>query len=413
VVAPGAGFANTADYLHVRRGLAVPPGYEQKLWHLYDATDCAVNLFNTSVIAYSGEIDKQKAAADAMASAMKLEGMDLLHLIGPKTEHKYEPETKKELAGRADELVARGRVPMPRRIRFATWSLRYNKMFWVTLEGLEKHWEQARVEAEILNPHEIRIRAENVTGLTLSMPEGLCPLDTTLRPEVQVNRQMVEAPRVQADGSWKVHLIEHAGRWSVVHSFEDGLLRKRHALQGPIDDAFMDSFLMVAPTGQAWNESIGRWTTNAMASAAAEWRNQFRGEPRVKRDDEVTDADAAANHLILWGDPQSNKVMARITDKLPIVWDAKTVRLGQQSFDSTHHLAVMIYPNPMNTKRYVVLNSGFTFAHPRSTSNADQAPKLPDYAAVDIDGPPAIGVAGEVVEAGFFDEQWRLPVQPK
>src|SRR5204862_5562370 len=148
--------------------------------------------------------------------------------------------------------------------------------------------------------------------------------------------------------------------------------------------------------------------TNAMASAAAEWRNQFRGEPRVKRDDEVTDADVAANHLILWGDPQSNKVMARITDKLPIVWDAKTVRLGQQSFDSTHHLAVMIYPNPMSTKRYVVLNSGFTFAHPRSTSNADQTPKLPDYAVVDIDGPPAIGVAGEVVEAGFFDEQWKL-----
>src|SRR5205814_9584969 len=91
------------------------------------------------------------------------------------------------------------------------------------------------------------------------------------------------------------------------------------------------------------------------------------------------------------------------------VWDATTVRLGQQSFDSTHHLAVMIYPNPMSTKRYVVLNSGFTFAHPRSTSNADQTPKLPDYAVVDIDGPPAIGVAGEVVEAGVVEEQWRLP----
>ena len=95
--------------------------------------------------------------------------------------------------------------------------------------------------------------------------------------------------------------MEGAGRWSVVHSFEDGLLCKRHGLQGPIDDAFMDSFMLVAPTGQAWNESIGRWTTNEMAKAVAEWRNQFRGEPQVKRDDEVTDADAAANNLIPLG----------------------------------------------------------------------------------------------------------------
>ena len=136
--------------------------------------------------------------------------------------------------------------------------------------GKQKHWERARVEAEILNPHEVQIRSENVTGLTLSLPAGLCPLDTTLRPEVQVNGQMLEAPRVQADGSWKVRLMEGGGRWSVVHSFEDGLLRKRHGLQGPIDDAFVDPFMMVAPTGQAWNESIGRWTTNEVAHPSNE-----------------------------------------------------------------------------------------------------------------------------------------------
>src|SRR5439155_715586 len=85
---------------------------------------------------FAGEMDKQKAAADAMAAAMKSNGMELLHLIGPRTEHKYEPETKKELARRVDELVARGRNPMPRRVRSATWSLRYNEMFWLTLEGL-------------------------------------------------------------------------------------------------------------------------------------------------------------------------------------------------------------------------------------------------------------------------------------
>ena len=83
-------------------------------------------------------------------------------------------------------------------------------------------------------------------------------------------------------------------------------------------------------------------------------------------------------------------------------------RVGKKSFASNAHLPALIYPNPLNPTRYVVLNSGFTFAHPRSSSNADQTPKLPDYAVVDIDGMPAVGVAGEVVEAGFFDEQWKL-----
>jgi hypothetical protein len=97
-----------------------------------------------------------------------------------------------------------------------------------------------------------------------------------------------------------------------------------------------------------------------------------------------------------------------MANKLPIHWDAQAVRVGKKHFDSSHHVAVLIYPNPLSPARYVVLNSGFTFSHPRSTSNADQTPKLPDYAVVDIDGPRAVGVNGKVVVAGFFDEAWRL-----
>ena len=60
---------------------------QKTLWHLYDSTDYAVNTFNVPLIAYSGEIDAQKQAADAMAAAMKDEGLTLEHIIGPKTAH--------------------------------------------------------------------------------------------------------------------------------------------------------------------------------------------------------------------------------------------------------------------------------------------------------------------------------------
>ena len=55
-------------------------------------------FLNTTTVAYSGETDKQKAAADLMALAFKREGMKLTHIIGPKTGHKYEPKAKEEVS---------------------------------------------------------------------------------------------------------------------------------------------------------------------------------------------------------------------------------------------------------------------------------------------------------------------------
>ena len=119
-----------------------PTWYEQKLWHLYDSTDYAVNLFNCPTIAYSGEIDGQRQAAVMMEKALAQEGMTLVHIIGPKAGHFYEPNAKKEVAAKVDAAVAAGRDAIPARIRFTTWTLRYNRMKWIRVDGLEKHWTE-------------------------------------------------------------------------------------------------------------------------------------------------------------------------------------------------------------------------------------------------------------------------------
>ena len=54
-----------------------------------------------------------------------------------------------------------------------------------------------------------------------------------------------------------------------------------------------------------------------MQHAVDHWRRQFRGEARVKDDKEVTEADIAAHNLILWGDPSSNSVLAKIAASCP------------------------------------------------------------------------------------------------
>ena len=49
-----------------------------------------------------------------------------------------------------------------------------------------------------------------------------------------------------------------------------------------------------------------------MNHAIDHWRKQFRGEARTKTDESVTDEDIANHNLVLWGDPSSNKLLARI-----------------------------------------------------------------------------------------------------
>jgi hypothetical protein len=406
--APGAGFSETAVYAGLFNKDPKPAWYEQKLWALYDATKYAGNLEHCPTIAYSGEVDKQKQAADMMATAMAAEGLELAHLIGEKMGHKYDQKSIDEINRRMDEIVAKGRDPVPEKIRFTTWTLRYNQMLWVTIDGLEQHWERARVKADIIGKSGITAVTENVAALTLDMPAGLCPLDPATPPKVTLDGRELAAPRVAADRSWKAHFRKVDGRWESVAAVEDNSLRKRHGLQGPIDDAFMDSFLMVKPTGKAMNEKAGDWIADEQAQAIQQWWRQFRGPARVKEDRAITDADIAEHNLVLWGDPASNQILARIMDKLPLEWDAQTVRFGGRTFPADRHVPVMIFPNPLNPQRYVVLNSGFTFSVFGPQSNSLQVPKLPDYAVLDITVPRGARFPAGVVQAGFFNEQWKL-----
>jgi hypothetical protein len=412
--APGAGFSETAEFLKVFQREAVKPTwYEQKLWHLYDCTDYAVNLFNCPVVAYSGEIDAQKQAADMMAKAMAAEGLTLEHVIGPNTPHRYHPQAREEINRRFDSILAHGRNPVPSRVRFTTWTLRYNEMLWVIVDGLEHHWERARVEADIAGPDRVNVTTTNVLALTLAMPPGYCPLDNTRKPRVVIDGQELEAAPVLSDRSWTAHFRKNGKSWEPAASADDGTLRKRHGLQGPIDDAFMDSFLMVRPTGKAQNDRLAAWTDREMKHAVEHWRRQFRGEPRVQNDDAVTEVEMADSNLILWGDPNSNRILARIADRLPIRWDAAGIHVGDKSYSAADHVPLLIYPNPLNPKRYVVVNSGFTFREYDYLNNARQVPKLPDWAVLDIKAPVSSRAPGGVVTAGFFGERWEWVAPPQ
>ncbi|MEI2676409.1 MAG: prolyl oligopeptidase family serine peptidase [Burkholderiaceae bacterium] len=68
---PGAGFSETPQFLKVfQKEELKPTPWEQTLWNLYDCDKWALNLTHCPTIAYSGENDSQKQAADVMEKAL-------------------------------------------------------------------------------------------------------------------------------------------------------------------------------------------------------------------------------------------------------------------------------------------------------------------------------------------------------
>ncbi|MBX9580684.1 MAG: prolyl oligopeptidase family serine peptidase [Gemmataceae bacterium] len=416
--APGAGFAETPEFLNVfQNEKADPPWYEQRLWRLYNATDSAVNIYNVPTVAYSGENDKQKQAADVMARELEKEKIALVHLIGPKTGHSYEKAAKDHLNGRIDALAGLGRMFTPERVRFATPTLRHNQSAWVRVDGLERHWQKGYVHAALRlsisdangqsRPATV-LETEGVTAITLQFRPGEFP-DVLDGSALYIDgANVLQYAVTNSDRSLALSIRKVGGKWQQVASPKPDGLAKVHGLQGPIDDAFMDRFLMVKPTGKPLNEKVGGWAAGEMKHAVEHWRKQFRGDAPVKADTEVTKDDIDNANLVLWGDPSSNAVLAKIADKLPVKWTADGVTVGDQTYPAGTHVPVLIYPNPLNPAKYVVLNSGFTFREYDYLNNARQTPKLPDYAVLDVTTPPNSRYPGKVVRAGFFGEKWEL-----
>ncbi len=407
---PGAGFSETPLFLKVfQEEKLKPTWYEEKLWQLYDCPGYALNLFQCPTVAYSGEIDRQKQAADVMEQALKKVGIDMVHIIGPDTAHKIHPDSKVIIEEKMDSLARVGRQRVPATIHLVAYTLKYNRMAWVTLDAMEEEWTQAQIDARLLSGNRVDVKTENVTAFSFKMAAGESPLDMTQPVTVQVDGRKLEAPRPLSDRSWEVSFHKSGDSWQVgPATYEPGQLVKKHNLQGPIDDAFMDSFIFVSPSGTCASPTVDKWVQSELEHAIVHWRQQFRGDARVMKDAEITDKEIASSNLVLWGDPQSNQLIKKIADQLPIQWTADAITVGDKQYPADHCAPVLIFPNPLNPEKYVVINSGFTYREYAYLNNARQVPMLPDWAIIDLRTPAGSQYPGKVVDANFFDEFWRL-----
>ncbi len=409
VVGPGAGFTTTHGYVaKLPADLGRP---QEECLRIYDAVDYAENATNVPIVAYAGEKDAQLQAAKNIEAALKPTklAVELQVLIAPDLAHQFPAEWQKKAEDAYAPFINKGREAYPKHVRFVTYTTKYGVCDWVWIVGLDKHYEKAVVDASKTEDG-FEVTTDNVASLLLRVPKGEL-FDMT----VVIDKQKVTARPWATLGEHQVCLEKRAGRWVATMPQKIALEQVRHprkvkGLQGPIDDAFTSSFLCVRATGQPWSERVDDYAAASLKRFQTEWAKYMRGEVPTKNDVDVTSDDISDKNLILFGDPGSNAMLATLLEDLPLAWSRDKLTVAGKTYAAATHAPLLIYPNPLNPSRYVVLNSGHTFhAEDFQGTNALLYPRLGDYAVLRL---PATGPAltvDEVALNGLFSESWKAP----
>ncbi|HEV3116184.1 MAG TPA: hypothetical protein VGY58_03975 [Gemmataceae bacterium] len=407
VLGPGAGFTTTHGY--VKNLPEKLPPYQEACLSIYDAVDYAENAFNVPVVAYGGDQDPQLQAARNIEERLTPLKIPIKLLVAPGLGHTFPPEWRKKAEEAYAPFVTRGREEYPPRVRFVTYTLRYPSCAWVEILGLERHYERSLVDAELTETG-YTVRTANVRALHLSLAPILPnPLTVTID-----NQAMNPRPYLDKAGANHLYLERRDARWVNVlpqKVFTDRLRRmqKTVRLQGPIDDAFVESFVCVRGTGTPWHEGTQKYAEDNLKRFEDEWDRYMRGHLPVKDDTAISDEDLEVKNLILFGDPASNTLIAQALDSLPMKWTKEQIELGGKVYAAGEHVPVMIYPSPFSANRYIVLNSGHTFhAADFQGTNALLYPRLGDYAVLKLKATENDPLAADIATAGIFDEFWRI-----
>ncbi len=395
-VEAGAGFTETKNYAKLKE----TPEPILKGLHIYDSTDYATNAANIPMVGYGGEDDPQLQASSNIIEVLKnsgvkftteglltkAEGLDFLRIVGAKMGHKVDPASRKLMDVFHNERVDK---PRPTDIDFVTYTLKYPKAGWLRLVGLRRHYELARIQGKISGETAIVTANDNIT---------LIAIDRQVAETVRINGQSLPLraaakgllPDVyyqNVDAQWR--LLEHQSSLQIE---ANGDRRKVPGIQGPIDDAFTSSFLIVKGTGKPTSPQVQEWADRRLEQFAKDWDKWLRGKVRIKNDVDVTDEDIAAHHLIAFGDPGSNGIIARTLADLPLKWPSDA------SITPT-----LITANPLNPRRYLVINSGHTFGSKEfSGTNALLYPRMGDWGTFSLEGN-----SEKLIATGYFDEGWK------
>ncbi|GEM_PF-1237300 len=439
-ISPQAGYADYVLYHPAMNDTRGSSGFQRKLLEEWSPLLFAENLRHIPAYIIHGAKDDNVAVEHSRKMAARLqelsytfvydENPDGGHWWGPRgTTYGMEVVDKPPIWTFLREHSPRKKYPQ--RVMYKTNTLRYHRAYWVSIDELDTLYAMAQIDAEIVRKNSINITSHNITQFTIHLNDtlvtaqlpvqvtvngklvfnGLLPrsFNLTLRRTENGNYVMLfgsdDLAGPSVTGGWSVAAeLDQKGKVTRFMPWNDERLKKTPWLFGPVVDAFNSAFLFVVGTSassQAHSQAL-QWSA---VRVARNWEAHANGIVRLKNDTDLTAEDFAENNLVLFGDEKSNSVLRRINKRLPVRFSNGKLVVGKNVYVGEDIGAILIYPNPLNPGKYVVVVGGTT---PYSFELAARIPlaELPDYVVFDR-------TSFETQElryraAGFFDKYWKL-----
>jgi pimeloyl-ACP methyl ester carboxylesterase len=285
------------------------------------------------------------------------------------------------------------RAAHPDRVRLATRQYKYSSAYWVQIEALTPG-TLASVDAKFTSRNAIDVRTNSLDGFTLRLAGH--PLFT----RTQALQVMLDGKPFRSKTSDAVSFSRSGAVWLPKRYILPANAKRRGA-EGPIGEAFASRHVYVYGTADSPEpEEVRR--RREVALHAASWsspRTRLLLTLRVVADAEVSEADLKTANLILFGTRETNSLIARYADRLPLELNASAADYG------------LLFVTGVDG-RHIVVSSGLPW-----WTRADQA---------DSTGPAFIPAAlkmlqsfGDylflkggldgIIASGLFDSNWKLP----
>ena len=286
------------------------------------------------------------------------------------------------------------RNPHPDRVHFASDRYNHRSAYWVRLDALTPG-TIATIDARFTAPNRIAVTTSALDGFTL---------DLTAHPRFDRGTPLaiaIDGTHLEARTAGEASFSRQGDEWVAAPAAARG---KRPGAEGPMSEAVASRHVYVYGTlGDPSREEVA--ARRAQAMKAAEWsvnRGPFLGRvmvfPRVASDREVRPSDIADANLVLFGTRETNSIIARFGDRLPLHFTGAAERYG------------LAYVYPVDG-RYLLISSGLPWW--QTNPDSPRSPFTGDVAAFGLSGLEDYvlfeGSVDNVVAGGRFDAAWHLP----
>jgi pimeloyl-ACP methyl ester carboxylesterase len=309
-----------------------------------------------------------------------------------------------------DFLRNEKRNPNPKHIFFKTTDIGLNnKNDWLDIDEPERLYNDSLIDAEIKDST-ITVKTENIAQFTIHLSSELI---SQKEINLKINGQELRCKLSVKDF---ITLQKKGRQFQLKKSEKQKLLqrpsgakniKKSSAFFGPIKKAYFSPFILVYGT-QGDSDSTEINLHHARVEAQ-NWWWRGNGHAEIIPDIELNSEIIHQYNLILFGGPETNAVSAKIKKDLPISIKNNRLIIDGQEIEKDDVAFQMIYPNPLNPEKYVVIKGGTS---PKGEELSGlfnviySGSGLPDFIIYD-ETVKEKGWAA-IIAAGFFDVNWKF-----